>query len=221
MGWKFHSGIVTTTHAPISSFIRRIFYVTYERAHVHRTILASFVYTKIEKADPDAFITTLMEDPENLKLEHMNANLKVVEQSCSIGSITDFDIHEISQLPQDPREIEDIYEIMTDAPEDTDTQYWTRKHFEKYVGICDVSECVCTLTEDEESRKRIREILGDNKAKNEVVATVGTSEEVMDEVVETVENILVGGEAQQNQESSSASHTGGQEEEGVVSGLGL
>jgi hypothetical protein len=159
MGWKFHSGIVTTTHAPISTFVRRIFYVTYERGHIHRTILASFVYTKIEKVDTEEFITTLMEDPQNLKLENLNANLKVVEQSCSVGSITDFDIHEISQLPQDPREIEDIYEVMTNNPDDQENQYWTRKHFETYLGICDVSECVCTLTEDEESKKRIGEIL--------------------------------------------------------------
>jgi hypothetical protein len=224
MGWKFYSGIVTTTHAPISSFIRRIFYVTYERAHVHRTILASFVYTKIEKADPEEFITTLMEDPQNLKLENMNANLKVVEQSCSIGSITDFDIHEISQLPQDPKEIEDIYEIMTDAPEDTDTQYWTRKHFEKYVGICDVSECVCTLTEDEESRKRIREILGDNKAREEVIATVEESLAEMnneEEVIETSGDILINAGALNQDETTSASHTGGQEEESVVSSPGL
>jgi hypothetical protein len=115
-----------------------------------------------------------------------------------------------------------MYEIMTDAPEDTDTQYWTRKHFEKYVGICDVSECVCTLTEDEESRKRIREILGDNKARDEVIATVGENLAEMnaeEEVIATVGENLVGAGVQDD--TSSTSHTGGQEEESVVSSPGL
>jgi hypothetical protein len=160
MGWKFESGIVTTTHTPISSFVRRVYYVTYERGHVRRTIMASYVYTKIESLNKEEFIETLMDDPANLHLEHMDEKLKIVEQSCSVGTITDFDVNELSQLPQDPKEIEDIYEIMTDEPTDTEEQYWTRKHFEKYLGICDVSECVCTITEDEESKKRIRDIIG-------------------------------------------------------------
>jgi hypothetical protein len=160
MGWKFESGIVTTTHTPINTFVRRIYYATYERGHVRRTIMASYVYTKVESLNKEEFIETLMEDPANLHLEHMDEKLKIVKQSCSVGSITDFDVNELSQMPQNPKEIEDIYEIMTDDSTDTEEQYWTRKHFEKYLGICDVSECVCTITEDEESKKRIREIIG-------------------------------------------------------------
>jgi hypothetical protein len=164
MGWKFESGIVTTTHTPINSFVRRIYYATYEKGYIRRTIMASFVYTKIETLDKDQFIETLIEDPANLHLEHMDENLKIVEHSCSVGSITEFDTKELSQLPQDPREIEDIYETMTDDSDDNENQYWTRKHFEKYLGICDVSECVCTITEDEESKRRIREIIGSEAA---------------------------------------------------------
>jgi len=202
MGWKYHSGIVTTSHAPVSTFLRRIFYVTYERGHVHRTIMASFVYTKIETFDKEKFVECLMEEPENLNLESMDVNLKVVKQSCSVGSITDFDIYELSQLPQDPKDIEDIYEVMTDEPEDSEDQYWTRKHFEKYIVICDVSECVCTLTEDEESRKRINEILGERGLQMEKVETTyetiqklvrekESAQQIMDGVTEVVESEVV------------------------------
>jgi hypothetical protein len=160
MVWKFESGIVTTTHTPISSFVRRVYYVTYERGNTRRTIMASYLYTKIESLNKEEFIDTLIQDPEKLQLEHMDENLKVVEQSCSVGTITDFNVQELSQLPQNPKDIEDLYETMTDEPTDNENQYWTRKHFEKYLGICDVSECVCTITEDEESKRRIRDIIG-------------------------------------------------------------
>lgn len=159
MNWEFVSGIVSTEVSPVDSFVRRIYYATYKRGELRRMLVASFVYTKIENFDKESFVNALLAG-QSPNIESINSNLKVIEKGCTLGSITDYNILEESQLPEDPKSIEQLYEVLTNNPSDSEEDYKTLKHFEKYLKMCDVSECVCTLTNDEESTKRVNEILG-------------------------------------------------------------
>ena len=137
--------------------------------------VSSFLYTKIENFDKESFVKALLAG-QSPNIESMNSNLKVVEKGCTLGSITDYNVLEESQLPDDPTSIEQLYEILTNDPSDSEENYKTMKHFEKYLKFCDVSECVCTLTNDEESTKRVNEILGlqtSGGEEKEIVAGTG------------------------------------------------
>jgi hypothetical protein len=159
MSWNFVTGIVATANTQLNSFVRRVYYITYAKDDLRRMFMASFVYTKLSDMDKGAFIASMMSDDRDIPIESMNENLKIIDKGCAVNSIIDYDIHEESQLPRDPREIEDLYEIVTNEITDNEEDYRTLKHFEKYILICDVSDCICTLTNDEESHRRINDIL--------------------------------------------------------------
>ena len=159
MSWEFVSGIVSTESSPINTFVRRIYYAIYKQGDIRRMFVASFVYTKVETFDKEAFVEALMAGREPA-IEPLNSNLKIVDRGCTLGSITEYNVLEESQLPQDPTTIEHLYEQLTNNENDSDEAYTTLKHFEKYLKVCDVTECVCTLTDDRESTRRVNEILG-------------------------------------------------------------
>lgn len=156
--WEFESGIVATRNKSFNVIFQRIFYVKYRSGNTRRLITAAFVYSKMKEEDKKKFINSLLEEGDSTKPQDVSKLGKFVKTMSKVASIMDFDVREKDQSPKDPASIEHVFEHVTADIQDPEN-HLSILHFEKYLPECDVSKCVCTLTNDEESTKRIIEVL--------------------------------------------------------------
>jgi hypothetical protein len=156
--WEFDSGIVATRNKSFNVVFQRIFYVKYRSGNTRRLITAAFVYSKMKDEDKKKFINSLLDEGEELKPQDVSKMGRFVKSMSKVASIMDFDIREKDQSPEDPKSIEHVFEHMSTDIQDSEN-HLSILHFEKYLPECDVSKCVCTLTNDEESTRRITDVL--------------------------------------------------------------
>jgi hypothetical protein len=157
--WEFDSGIVATRHKTFNIVFQRVYYVKYKLGDKRRLITAGFVYSKLKDEDKKKFITSLLDDKKEGSVDNVSSLGKFVGSLSKVASIMDFDVRESGdQKPKDPTSIEHVFEPITNDIHDPEN-YLTLSHFETHLNECDVTKCVCTLTNDEESAKRISEVL--------------------------------------------------------------
>jgi hypothetical protein len=156
--WEFESGIVATRNKTFNVVFQRIYYVKYRLGDRRRLITAAFVYSKLKEEDKKKFITSILDESRDGTVQDVSSLGKFVKTMSKVASIMDFDVKEKDQQPSDPKSIEHVFEHMTKDIQDPEN-YLTLSHFEAHLNECDVSKCVCTLTNDEESTKRISEVL--------------------------------------------------------------
>lgn len=162
MEWKFEEGIVATKTT--GSFTHKVYYVRYksETSNLRRIVSASFVYSSMEITDRDKFIQSIVTKDERVYMESFGKSRKIVPKMSKVVSIMDFDFSEKDQQPKDIKYIEKSYELLTNTPEDSDENYLSLKYFERNLPICDYRKCVCTLTNDDECKRRIDEVIANS-----------------------------------------------------------
>lgn len=190
MDWKFESGIVAVRNKPYNTFLQRVYYVRYRSpGNLRRLITTSFTYSKLDSEARTKFIESLTSKDKQVFLESLNTTGKIVPSMSKVITIMDFDISEkgADQQPRDPRTIEKSFEIMTNDSQD-ENNFLTLAHFERNLPSAGIEACICTLTNDEESKRRIDEIL--TTTNKETFQAQSNSSGVSDDSVSYLKRIL-------------------------------
>jgi hypothetical protein len=152
-GWKFEEGILTTNSVSHTPVIRRIYYMRYAKGDLRRLFTVTMVYG-INNTRDEILDWAVSKVEGSLSLDKF---CKFIKSFSRISTIMDFNITETDQQPKPPTEIEKNFQYVTSDIEDENNPL-SLKHFEKYLPQCSYEKCVCTLTNDEESLRRISEI---------------------------------------------------------------
>jgi len=193
MEWKFESGIVASRKRVLNSFDQRVYYVRYKtETNLRRLITASFTYSKIQIEDKEKFIESLVTKDKTVYVDSLAKVGKPIPKMSKVVTIMDFDISEKDQQPKDPKLIEREFELMTNLEEDDQVDnYLSLKHFEANLRSCGYEKCICTLTNDEECKRRIDEILANpNKETAETSTDTGVTQELPSQTVAYLRRIL-------------------------------
>lgn len=154
--WKFDRGIVASKPISYTQMIRRFYYVRYKREFTRRLFVAVFIYGIDQEKNTDNILDWATGKTEgNPALKSLPKNLLTFNR---ITSIMDFDVREKDQQPKQFTELETDFDEIRDDIEDEENPV-SLIHFEKYLGSANYEKCICTLTNDEESMKRIKEIV--------------------------------------------------------------
>jgi len=159
-GWSFDAGIVATKPISYTQIVRRFYYVRYARGTSRRLYIAVFIYGINDETKTNKIIdwatdskAVLPFDPSILPKSVMSFN--------RVTSIMDFDINEKDQQPKGFNELESDFEFIRNDLEDDENPI-SLKHFEKYLATANYEKCICTMTNDEEARKKISEVVPTN-----------------------------------------------------------
>jgi hypothetical protein len=160
MVWKFESGIVGIRTNVFGAFCQRVYHVRYTSdTHLRRIITASFTYSKIVAEKKEEIIESLV----NGDIQEFNKAVEntgtLVPSMSNIVAIMDFDINEEDRQPSGVGEIDGTFHKMHNSPQQSQDDFTSLVHFEANLGKAKYNKCVCTLTNDEESKRRIDEIL--------------------------------------------------------------
>jgi hypothetical protein len=180
VNWKYDQGIVSTKNHPFTSFKQRLYHVRYRNQDndLCRLISASFVYgipkqtseetevTEDDKQKDEKFLLWLKqnneeEDSDEDDTETINNITNVFSTAIltmsKVITIMDFRLSEKNDIPTNVITKETDYELL--IPDGTDKENFLHlAHFEHYLPKCGVESCICTLTNDEEAARRIKEI---------------------------------------------------------------
>ena len=193
MEWKFESGIVATRNRSLNTFVQRVYYIRYKsQTNLRRLITASFTYSKLQVEDKAKFIESIVTKDKAVYVDSLAKVGKPIPNMSKVATIMDFDISEKDQQPKDPKQIERDFELVTnDEGENQVDNYLSLKHFEANLRSCGYEKCICTLTNDEECKRRIDEILTNlNKETAETVNPAPTVQELPSETVAYLKRIL-------------------------------
>lgn len=151
--WRFEEGIVALKSVAHTPLVRRLYYVRYARGSLRRlfTVVMAFGLNNTKEdivnwATGEASVSSFI-----------NSHPSFVSSFSRVTSIMDFTIDEADQQPVDMKLLEKEYKTIRDDIEDENDPL-SLNYFEKYLPRCNYEKCVCTLTNDEESERRIREI---------------------------------------------------------------
>ena len=178
--WKYDQGIVSTKNHPFTTFKQRLYHVRYRNQDndLCRLISASFVYgipkqqseeaaTEDDKQKDEKFLLWLKQNNEEDESdeEDNTETMKNISNVFSAAILTmskvitimDFRLSEKNDIPTNVIMKETDYELL--IPDGTDKENFLHlAHFEHYLPKCGVESCICTLTNDEEAARRIKEI---------------------------------------------------------------
>jgi hypothetical protein len=153
MEWKFDEGIVATKSIPHTPLVRRFYYVRYAKGELRR--LFNVVMSFGTNQTSEDIVRWVSEN--NVTPEILDKIPKFVSAFSRVTAIMDFNIKETDQQPKKFEELERDFRFIN--PENTDeNDPISLKYFEKWLPKCSYEKCICTLTNDEESLKRIMEI---------------------------------------------------------------
>ena len=156
-GWVFDQGIVSVKPVNYTQLVRRFYYVKYAKGDLRRLIMTIYIYG----VDSDENSKSIIDWATDEKIEEKPI-FKILPKNLisfnKVVSIMDFNIHEKDQHPQSFKELESEFQVLDKDLEDEENPL-SLKHFEKYLSTANYEKCICTLTNDEESRKRISDIV--------------------------------------------------------------
>jgi hypothetical protein len=159
MEWKFESGIVGVKSNVFGAFSQRVYHVRYSsNTHLRRIITASFTYTKFVAEQKDNLIASLITGDVQSYTSSVDNTGALIPAMSNVVAIMDFDINETDQQPPKKAEVEGTFHLIHNDHQDTN-DFTSLTHFETNLSKARFEKCVCTLTNDEEAKKRIDEIL--------------------------------------------------------------
>jgi hypothetical protein len=162
MEWKFESGIVGVRSNVFGTFCQRVYHVRYSSdTHLRRLITASFTYTKLVSSEKEKILTSLVTGDMQEFNKAVGTTGVIIPDMSEVVAIMDFDIHERDQHPPNSGEVRGSFHEMHNHTQDIN-DFTSLAHFEINLSQARYRKCVCTLTNDEESKKRIDEILSTN-----------------------------------------------------------
>lgn len=183
--WKYDQGIVATKSQPYTNFKQRFYHVRYRNQDndLCRLISASFVYgqSKDETSNPEddqaketetqeKFMLWLKEQKEREGNEDSDSDSddetnqrissvfsKAILTMSKVITIMDFRLSEKNDIPTNVIAKETEYDILDENGTDKEN-FLHLAHFEYYLPKCGIESCICTLTNDEEATRRIKDI---------------------------------------------------------------
>lgn len=159
MEWKFESGLVGVRTNPYGPLFQRIYHVRYSsNTHLRRVISIACTYSKLTPGDNIGLINALLESKEEDCRNKLGISGKIVAPLSNVVSIMDFDINEKDQQPKSPSDFDGVFHNLKNDNQDVE-DFCTLARFEKDLARCRYEKCVCTLTSDEEAKRRIKEII--------------------------------------------------------------
>jgi hypothetical protein len=160
MEWKFESGIVGVRANLYGAVVQRVYFVRYSsNSNVRRIITAAFYYSKMSSTDKDKLIFAMTQDNDQTKDSLSSFAGVFIPSMSNVVGIMDFDIMEKNQQPNPHPNFEGTFHDVTNYSQD-ENDFLTLRHFETNLVKCKYDKCVCTLTNDEEAERRIKEITG-------------------------------------------------------------
>lgn len=153
LGWKFDEGIMALKSVAHTPLVRRFYYVRYVKGSLRRlfTVVMAF---GLNNTREDIMNWAVGSESISSSIDNLP---KFVSSFSHVASIMDFNIEETDQHPKDMKLLEKEYKIIRADIEDENDPL-SLKYFEKYLPMCNYEKCICTLTNDEESERRIKEI---------------------------------------------------------------
>lgn len=151
--WKFDQGIVSFKSIPHTPLVKRYYYVRYAKGELRR------LFSVIMSFATEGYTEDLLRwaSDKSIRPEILAKAPKFLNTFSRVVTIMDFNITEKDQQPKRLEELEKDFRFMR-ADIDSDEDPISLKYFEKMLPNCSFEKCVCTLTNDEESLKRIREV---------------------------------------------------------------
>ena len=190
--WKFETGIVATRKRVLNAFDQRVYYIRYKSGtNLRRLITASFTYSKLAVEDKEKFIESIITKDKSVYVDSLIKVGKPIPNMSKVVTIMDFDISEKDQQPKDPKLIERDFELVTNIEgDDQVNNYLSLKHFEANLRSCGYEKCICTLTNDEECKRRIDEILSNPNKETASEPSTSITQELPSQTVAYLKRIL-------------------------------